>query len=114
MLWAIDDAQADRLVVDYPYFERPEPIVLDEGGTYVQTDVVFEHNVTHEWNHGLGEIVTGLLDAGLEVTGLTEHDSAPWEALPGQMERTETSEWRLADRPWRLPCTYTLQAAKRT
>ena len=114
MLWAIDDAQADRLVVDYPYFERPEPLVFDEGGTYVQTDVVFEHNVTHEWNHGLGEIVTGLLDAGLEVTGLTEHDSAPWEALPGQMERTETGEWRLADRPWRLPCTYTLQAAKRT
>jgi hypothetical protein len=28
--------------------------------------------------------VTALLDAGLVMTGLTEHDSVPWEALPGQ------------------------------
>jgi hypothetical protein len=48
----------------------------------------------------------------MDLTGLHEHDSAPWEALPGQMERIEGGEWRLADRPWRLPCTYTLQAVK--
>ena len=42
--------------------------------------------MTHFWNHGLGEIVTALLDNGLRLTELTEHDSVPWEALPGQME----------------------------
>ena len=52
------------LVVDYPYFETAEPLVWDEDGTYVETDAEFTHNVTHEWNHGLGEIVTALLDAG--------------------------------------------------
>lgn len=32
MLWALDDARDDGLlVVDYPYFEREEPIVIDEG-----------------------------------------------------------------------------------
>jgi hypothetical protein len=51
--------------------------------------------------------------AGLELTGLVEHDSVPWEALPGQMERVPGGEWRLIDRPWRLPCSYTLQAIKR-
>ena len=45
--------------------------------------------MTHEWNHGLGEIVTALLDAGMTITGLTEHDSVPWEALPGQMEKID-------------------------
>jgi hypothetical protein len=49
----------------------------------------------------------------MDLTGLAEHDSAPWAALPGQMERLEGGEWRLTDRPWRLPCTYTLQAVKR-
>jgi hypothetical protein len=49
----------------------------------------------------------------MELTGLTEHDSVPWEALPGKMERTDGGEWRLADRPWRLPHSYTLQAVKR-
>jgi SAM-dependent methyltransferase len=114
MLWALADARPDGLLaVEYPYFERPEPTVFDAGGTYVETDVVFEHTVTHEWNHGLAEVITALMDAGLELTALTEHDSVPWEAFPGMMERTAAGEWRLADRPWRLPHSYTLQAVRR-
>jgi SAM-dependent methyltransferase len=110
VLWSIDETQTDRLVIGYPYVERPEPTVWDEAGTYVQTDVEFVHNLTHEWNHGLGEIMTALIGAGLSITAFEEHDSVPWEALPGQMERVELGEWRLADRPWRLPHSYTLQA----
>jgi SAM-dependent methyltransferase len=114
MLWSLADAREDGLlVVDYPYFERPEPNVFDDDGTYVSTDTVFQNTVTHEWNHGLAETITALMDAGLELTALAEHDSAPWEALPGMMEQSDDGEWRLADRPWRLPCTYTLQAVKR-
>ena len=90
MLWALDDARPDGLLaVEYPYFEREEPSVFDEEGTYVETDVVFTHNRTHEWNHGLGEIITALMNAGMDLTGFVEHDSVPWEALPGQMERIE-------------------------
>jgi SAM-dependent methyltransferase len=112
MLWAVDDARADGLIVDYPYFERPEPQVWTEEGTYVETDVQFEHNTSHEWNHGLGEIVTALLTHGMTLTGLVEHQSVPWEALPGQMSKGDDGEWRLSDRPWRLAHTYTLQARK--
>ena len=113
MLWTLQDPRPDRLlVVEYPYFEREQPIVWDEPGTYVETDVTFTHNMTHEWNHGLGEIVSAVLGAGLRLTGLTEHDSVPWEALPGQMEALGGGEWRLADRPWRLPHSYTLQAVR--
>src|SRR5947209_839149 len=113
MLWSLDERRTDSLVVDYDYFERDEPMVFDEQGTYVETDVQFASTVTHNWNHGLGEIVTALLDVGLQLTGLTEHDSVPWEALPGQMEKVTQTEWRLRDRPWRLPHTYTLQAVNR-
>jgi SAM-dependent methyltransferase len=114
MLWSLADPRPDKLLtVEWPYFERPEPTIWDEGGTYVETDVVFKHNVTHEWNHGLGEVVTALLDEGMTLTGLVEHDSVPWEALPGEMEQVGGDEWRLADRPWRLAHSYTLQAVKR-
>jgi len=114
VLWALDDPRPDGLLaVEYPYFEREEPMVFDEGGTYVETDAVFTHNRTHEWNHGLGEIVTALVAAGMDLTGLVEHDSVPWDALPGQMEPVGGGEGRLADRPWRLPHTYTLQAIRR-
>ena len=113
MLWALDEQRTDALVVDYPYFERQDPLVDEYAGTYVATDVEFTHNITHSWNHGLGEVVTALLDAGMELTGLIEHDSVPWEALPGRMEQVDLGEWRLADRPWRLALSYTLQARKR-
>jgi len=114
MLWTLDDERTDDLlVVRYPYFEQDAPMVFDTEGTYVATDTVFSHTTTHEWNHGLGEIVTALLSAGLSVTGLVEHDSVPWEALPGKMERLEGGEWRLAEDPSRVPHTYTMQAVKR-
>jgi hypothetical protein len=64
MLWALDDRQDGPLAVEYPYFERAEPNVWDEGGTYVETDAKFEHTIHHDWNHGLGEVVTALLRHG--------------------------------------------------
>jgi SAM-dependent methyltransferase len=113
VLWSLADPRPDGLlVIEYPYFERPEPTVFTEGGTYVQTDVEFTQNTTNEWNHGLGEIVTALLEEQMTVTGLVEHDSVPWEAVIGQMTRQDNGEWRLTDRPWRLPHSYTLQAVR--
>ena len=113
VLWALEDPRDDRLLVlERAYFERSEPTEWDEGGTYVETDAVFTQTRSLEWNHGLGEIVTALLDAGLTITSLVEHDSVPWDGLPGQMEHIGDNEWRLIDRPWRLPHTYTLQAVK--
>ncbi len=114
MLWSLDETRDDGvLAVEFAYFERPEPLVWEDSGTYVPTDVAFTQNVTHTWNHGLGEVVTALLDAGLDLTMLHEHDSVPWNALPGRMTCDEHGEWRLTDRPWRLAQTYTLQARKR-
>jgi SAM-dependent methyltransferase len=114
MLWTLDEGRSDGLLVsEYPYFEREEPMIFDDPGTYVATESMFTHNLTHEWNHGLGEIVSALLGAAMDVTMLVEHDSVPWEALPGQMTQVELGEWRLTDRPWRLPHSYTLQAIKR-
>jgi len=113
MLWSLDETRPGVLAVEYPYFERAEPMIFEEEGTYVKTDAVFIHNRTHSWNHGLGEIVTALLAEGMELTGLAEHDSVPWDALPGHMVQIGGGEWRLADRPWRLPHSYTLQAVKR-
>jgi SAM-dependent methyltransferase len=113
MLWAIGDPRDDGLLaVEHSYFERPEPTVWTEGGTYVETDVEFEHNTTHEWNHGLGELVTALIDEGLRLTMLEEHDSVPWDPLPGMTVGAGSGEHRLRDRPWRLAASYTLQAVR--
>jgi SAM-dependent methyltransferase len=114
VLWALSDARQDGLLaLEYPYFEQEAPLVFDEGGTYVATDTVFQTTLSHEWNHGLGETVAALLAAGMELTMLEEHDTVHWNALPGRMEQIDGDgwrEWRLIDRPERLPHTYTLRA----
>ena len=112
VLWALDERRTDDLVIGYPYFEHRAPLVFDEPGTYVRTDVAFVHTTSHCWNRGVGEIVTALLDEGLALTQLVEHDSVPWNALPGQMDELGNGEWRLRDRPERLPHSYTLQARR--
>jgi SAM-dependent methyltransferase len=113
MMWAVDDARTDALVLRYPYFEQAEPDTFEDPGTYVDTANTFGRNESRSWNHGLGEIVTAVLEAGLELTMLVEHDSAPNEALPGMMRRDADGEWRLKEYGERLPLSYTLQAVKR-
>ena len=114
VLYATADARPDGLVVlEHPYFQRSAPMVWDADGTYVSTDVAFTHTRSVEWNHGVGEVVTALLDHGLELTALVEHDSVPWNALVGAMEEIGGGEWRLRDRPERLPHTFTVAATKR-
>lgn len=113
MLLAIDEAYTDRVVVEYPYFERAQPVVFEDGGTYVDTDVTVVNNVSHMWNQDLGLVVTALGETGMALLSLAEHDSVPWDALPGRMVRDDSGEWRLAERPWRLAASYTLQALRR-
>lgn len=108
MLWTFDE----DVRPEFSYFEQPEGMVWSEPGTYVATDHEFTANTTVEWNHGLGEIVTALLSRGVQLTGLVEHDSVPWCALPGLMSVDDRGEWRLTDRPERLAASYTLQAVK--
>ena len=113
VLWALGEPRTDDLVtLEYTYFEQSEPDIFDEPGTYVETDQEFANNIIHSWNHGLGEIVTAVMDAGLELTALEEHDSVPWDALPGKMTDVGGGEYRLTDRPERLPHSYTLQARR--
>ena len=47
------------------------------------------------------------------ITGLDEHDSVPWEALPGRMDADPAAaSGASATAPGASPTTYTLQAVK--
>ncbi|GAA3807800.1 class I SAM-dependent methyltransferase [Cellulomonas soli] len=107
-------AQGELTVaLELPYFEQVEPLVWNDEYSYAGTEKVASPRSV-EWNHGVGEIVTAVLEAGLELTALIEHDSVPWEALPGLMVEDETGEHRLRDRPERLPASFTLTARQPT
>jgi SAM-dependent methyltransferase len=112
-LWSLDERVTDGApCVGYSYFETTEPITDVDEGSYVSTEQPFANTVSHSWNHGLGEIVSALLEVGMQITMLEEHDSVHWEALPGRMTEGDDGEWRLTDGTPRIPLTYTLQAVR--
>lgn len=112
MLWALDDERDDDLlVVAHPYFTPAEPLRFETASSYVNPGERLEHPVTYEWNHGVGEMIGAVLDAGLTLTGFREHRELEWQGLPG-MVRNDAGRYVLPDRPERLPLMYTLTASK--
>ena len=109
-----DERDDDLLCLRYPYFETETPMTFDEATTYVETDgASIEHSVTHEWNHGIGEVFTALIDAGLVVTSLREHRHLDWRLLPQQEQVGERFYLPEAQRDL-VPMQYTIQAGRPT
>ena len=112
VLWSLDDERPEELlVVRYPYFETSDPTRFETDVTYSDGEARLASPVTYEWNHGLGEIVQALLDSGMVLTRLVEHDSVEWQALPW-MVRGDDGRFRLPSGSDRVPLSYTLEARR--
>lgn len=90
----LEDPEDETLIIETPYFEVAEPLAWDEESTYSGSGTI-EHTRTYEWNHGIGEIITALLDAGLTIDLFEEHRFMDWQ---NQHHMTEGDDGR-----WRLP-----------
>ncbi|MFS0792382.1 class I SAM-dependent methyltransferase [Microbacterium sp. 1P10AE] len=111
VLWSMNET-LPGLTLAFPYFEQPVPLEWDDDSTYVEVSAPLQSTRTYEWNRGLGEIVTALLDRGLRIDALVEHDSVPWEALPGRMTLRPEGEYALTEQPSVMPLSYTIRASK--
>lgn len=133
-----DEYPAEQLRMAFPYFENGRPIINSAGLSYVSDLSVLPDLTagstaggsgdtttgtqataaaatvisTKEFNHGLGQIIQALIQNGLRINMVEEHDSVPWNALPGRMMKAELGEYRLVHGSDRIPCSYTIQAVK--
>ena len=79
------------------YFSK-EVFAFDSSEDYA-SDVPLRNTRTYEWMHGLGEIVSALIDAGLQIDFVHEHAEIPWkmfaclEPAPGGMYRWPDTAW---------------------
>jgi hypothetical protein len=112
VLWSLADPREDELlVIEYPYLET-EGVPFSEQQSYVSHDEPLASPDIIHFNHGLAQVITALLDAGMELTAFEEHDTAPGRPLDDMMEDVGGGEYRLRQDSVRLPATYTLQASK--
>ena len=107
-----DDTDPDGpMRVRFPYFHKPEPLLFEQVSAYADPHARTVNTRTFEWIHGVGEVVTALIDAGLRLDFLHEHAEIVWQAFP-YLVQGEDGQYRIpADRP-QVPLSYSLQASK--
>lgn len=103
----LDDERGMTVVGDY--FRR-EPLRFDEPGSYADPTAQTEVNETVQWQHGLGEVASALVRAGLRIDLLHEHPVTYFERFRA-LERCEEGYRYPADGP-RMPLMYSLHATK--
>jgi SAM-dependent methyltransferase len=116
MLWSlrfpIEDPHDETLVVAHPYFEVDTPVGWDTADSYLGS-ARLEHTRTYEWNHGIGEILMSVLDAGLVIEQFEEHRFLEWQGQHHMVE-DDGGRWRLPPHQRDLvPLMYSLLATKR-
>ena len=113
MLWTLSDPRPDGLlVIEHPYFESAG-VAFHEPNSYAGEGTL-DAPETVQFNHGIAEILDGVLAAGLSLTGFEEHREVSWNPLGAAMVASadHPGEYVLAAGRDRLPCSYTLQAVK--
>jgi SAM-dependent methyltransferase len=88
------------------------PFISDEPTTYTGDPTPLAHTRSYEWCHPLSDIIGGLLDAGLHLDFLHEHERLPWRYFP-MMEEAEDWGYRLPVGHPPLPLSFSLRASKR-
>jgi SAM-dependent methyltransferase len=98
--------------IRWPYLETGEPETFDISGTYTDATVATVHDRGHEWSHGLGEVVTALVGAGMRLDLLHEHTRTFYRSLPF-LEEVAPGEWAVPP-PGELPLLFSLLATRTT
>ena len=90
----------DTKKLAYDYFKTEEPITEIEEGTYADETAAIKME-EYSWNHGLSEIVTPLLNEGLQLSKIQEFDWSPYNCFPNMLNVGE-GRYRM-DLPIRFP-----------
>jgi SAM-dependent methyltransferase len=111
MAAALDDEREDDLmVVTYPYFEPGQATRFEGDMTYTDGPPL-KNRVNYEWSHGLGEVVTALIDAGLRIEFVHEHRFTEWQMFR-QLVRDGDGRWRFPKNADHVPLMFSLRAVK--
>ena len=107
--WMFDYLQTPPKLV-YPY-QNDETIYEEYKGTYTNADADIVSK-EYGWNHGLGEVISSLTNAGLEIEFLHEFDESPYDCFP-EMEKTEGGMYVLKNNKRIFPLLFSIRAIKK-
>lgn len=105
-LWMLDDT-FDH--VQYAYF-NVELIEEITEGTYTDRNAPLKGK-SYSWNHPLSEVVSALINQGLQIESLQEYDYTPWDCFPG-LKKVGDRKWVFEHFGHKVPYVYAIRARK--
>ena len=106
IVWMFDYLEG-KPIMKYGY-NQDEAIYEEYPGTYAdQSSIMISKE--YGWNHGLGEVITALTEAGLHIDYLKEHDESPYNVLP-DLVKTKSGMYATKDKLY--PLIFSLKATK--
>ncbi|MBL4663127.1 MAG: class I SAM-dependent methyltransferase [Flavobacteriaceae bacterium] len=93
----------------YGYHQK-ETIYEESEGTYAEDGVTKMVSKEYSWNHPLSEVINSLVEAGLEIEYLNEHDSSPYDIFPNLI-KNESGMYELSEKLY--PLLFEVKAVKR-
>ncbi|MCG8920512.1 class I SAM-dependent methyltransferase [Actinokineospora sp. PR83] len=100
----------ESLLLRHDYLGGRGAIERDGAHTYTDGPALAEAITHHEWAHGIGEVVTALIGAGLRITLLRETERLPW---PRWSTMAPDAGWfSLPAEAPRIPLIYALRATR--
>ncbi|WP_329620196.1 acyltransferase domain-containing protein [Streptomyces sp. NBC_01255] len=98
----------DGRTVVHDYFDSG-PQISDMSGTYADTKASTENSRAVAFQHGLGEVVSALVSAGLRIDFLNEHDMTIFQKFHSLSSHAD-GIFKSADGKPRVPLMYSLRA----
>ena len=108
VVWMFDNNFKE---VTYNY-SKADPIIENESGTYADKSADIQQT-TITWNHGIAEVLTALLENGMEIKAFNEYDYSPYNCFNDTVE-FEPGKFRIAHLGNKIPMVYALMAVKNT
>ena len=101
-MWMLDD---DYTTLYYPYWSNDQQ-TYSESGTYADREAAIE-TTSHWWNHPISELMSVLLERGLQLKHMAEYDHSVYSCLPG-MEEDRPGEFVLPSFGRKIPYMYSV------
>ncbi|MCL6301552.1 class I SAM-dependent methyltransferase [Streptomyces kronopolitis] len=103
--------ERQQLRLYHDYLAGRGPLRSDTPCTYTDGPPVRGATTSYEWRHGLGEVVSAVIGAGLTLQLVRETELLPWKRFDA-MVPAENGWWRLPPSEPIIPLLYALRAVK--
>lgn len=106
VIWMFDN---DISKIVYSYFKQ-EAIIEEETGTYADRDAPIQ-STSITWNHGLSEVISSLLQTGLQLQVFNEYNYSPYNCFQNMTE-ISPGKFMLKGFEEKFPLVYSLTMKK--